>query len=329
MTSADCIAIIRDGLIRIIDSCEINGTYNQSKSSISFYVNDINVSERPLLTLRLSNHRPTYSKYIHSSLTPPSNENFTNLSIEFYKPIADTTGRTKKNRVRPNINTPEAMKDVVLPFTINSFSYKPSLLDLNDVKAIYASILNWINNSTNESYLDPLAGTPKQAKEVSKTARIKVKRDICQAEINFYKRYGLGDCISRPNGTIVENKQIIRITESDLHKMIKESVRLILEEKNSLVNDKVGDYEVVYGNLLRQKLRDCPEMGGVEDVCLYSNVKNGGKTYALYRIYNTQKYFFAEWIPLQNSNKTVAKKIKVNEVPKTILNHAHSLIHWD
>lgn len=131
MTSADCITIIRDKLIRLIDSGEINGTYNQSKSSISFYVNDINVVERPLLTLRLSNHRPTYSKYIHSAITPPSEENFTNLSIEFYKPISDAIGRTKKNKVRPNINVPELMKDIVLPFTINSFSYKPSLLDLN------------------------------------------------------------------------------------------------------------------------------------------------------------------------------------------------------
>ena len=121
-------------------------------------------------------------------------------------------------------------------------------------------------------------------------------------------------------------KQRIKLNEFDLHRMIKESVRLILETTDSLVNDKVGDYDVVYGNLFRQKLRDCPEMGGVEDVCLYSNRE---KTYALYRIYNTQKYFFTEWIPFQNSKKTLAKKIKVKEVPKTILNHAYSLIHWD
>lgn len=148
---------------------------------------------------------------------------------------------------------------------------------------------------------------------------------ISKNTVKIYRLYQT----SYVSETIGRSKTIIRLNEFDLHRMIKESVRQVLEENDSLVNDKVGDYDVVYGNLFRQKLRDCPEMGGVEDVCLYSNVKNGGKTYALYRIYNSQKYFFTEWIPFQNSKKTLAKKIKVKEVPKTILNHAYSLIHWD
>lgn len=122
---------------------------------------------------------------------------------------------------------------------------------------------------------------------------------------------------------------ITRLTESNLNRIIKESIRLILENNNSSYRDRIGEYEVVYGNLFRRKLYGCPEMGGVEDICLYSNIKNGGKTYALYRTYSSHKYFFTEWIPQQNSNQTIEKKVKVKDVPKIIFNHAVSLIHQD
>ena len=93
MTSEECIDIIKNRLIALVYSGQIKATYNQSNSTISFYVNDISVGKRPLLTLRISNHRPTYQNYIHTDLTPPSPEENTNVSIEFYKPQYNKKGK--------------------------------------------------------------------------------------------------------------------------------------------------------------------------------------------------------------------------------------------
>lgn len=125
---------------------------------------------------------------------------------------------------------------------------------------------------------------------------------------------------------IAPPKSIVRLTESDLHQMIKETTAIILQENSSHIDEKLGEYDVIYGNLHRQILCDCPEMGGVEDVCLYSDVRRGDKTYALYHIYGTHKYFFTEWIPQLHSDKTIAKKIKIADVPQIIYRHAISLI---
>ena len=49
-----------------IDNGQLKATYKPSDSTISFYVNDIDIEKRPLLTLRLSDHNPTYQNYVGS-----------------------------------------------------------------------------------------------------------------------------------------------------------------------------------------------------------------------------------------------------------------------
>ena len=127
MTSERCIEIIRDRLIALVDSGKLNATYRPSNSTISFYVKDISVGERPLLTLRLSNHRPTYQNYVNQHLVPPSSEDNTNVSVEFYKPLYSKDGKKIKDKVNHRVKVPQTI-NVVIPFVVKSFKYKPELL---------------------------------------------------------------------------------------------------------------------------------------------------------------------------------------------------------
>ena len=49
------------------------------------------------------------------------------------------------------------------------------------------------------------------------------------------------------------NKKLIRLTESDLHRIVKESVKKILTEGENWI----GDYERNNFDILRQKVSEC------------------------------------------------------------------------
>ena len=252
---------IKNKLLGLIHSGKLKATCNPSKSTVSFYVNDIETINRPLLTLtlRLSDHHPTLQHYVDSTTNLPSTESNTNISIEFYKPLYNKHRKKKRNKFNANVRTKD--DTVVLPFTVTYFEYKPGLLDNADVETIYKSILQWIyNNDKDGSFIDPFKGTPKEAKTATKTANIKtdftyyaVYRDSVrcnqnqqdgwgnstQAEINWWKTKGIGDSIIR-KGNIIENKQHknninmnkkrIRLTESDLHRIVNESVNNVMRD---------------------------------------------------------------------------------------------------
>lgn len=101
MTSEDCIEIIKNRLMVLVDSGKITARYDEDV--VSFYVRDIEMGERPLLTLRLSDRRPNYQKYIRSDALPPSGNENTNVSIEFYKPKYNDDGTRKPNKVKPRV----------------------------------------------------------------------------------------------------------------------------------------------------------------------------------------------------------------------------------
>ena len=139
MTSEECITIIKDRLLNLINSGQLKATFRPSDSTFSFYYNDIDIGERPLLTLRLANHNPQYQHYIHPELTPPSEGYNMNISIEFYKPKLKRNGRIKRNRINPNVTVPEDIHGVV-PFVVNSYEYIPEKLDEEDIDKIYENI---------------------------------------------------------------------------------------------------------------------------------------------------------------------------------------------
>lgn len=101
VTSEYAIDYIKDKLLGLINSGNLKATCNPSKSTVSFYVNDIETINRPLLTLtlRLSDHHPTLQDYIDNGPSTPSEESNTNVSIEFYKPMFNKDGKRIKNKV--------------------------------------------------------------------------------------------------------------------------------------------------------------------------------------------------------------------------------------
>ena len=172
MTSEKCIEIIKDRLIALVDSGKLNATYRPSDSTISFYVKDISIGKRPLLTLRLSDHRPNYQNYIGQQNTPPSSGYNTNISIEFYKPKYKASGKTYRDRIDANVSVPNGIRGVI-PFVVKSFKYKPELLAESDIDQIYQAIIDWIYGGDEAEYVDPFIGSPKEAKVASKEAKIK------------------------------------------------------------------------------------------------------------------------------------------------------------
>ena len=253
MTSEECIDILKNRLIALVNSGQLKATYNQSNSTISFYVNDISVEKRPLLTLRVSDHRPTYQNYIHTDLTPPSPEENTNVSIEFYKPKYNKKGKKIKDKVNSGVQVPQNVDDI-LPFVINSYKYTPELLEKADVEEIYNAILNWINGGLNAIYIDPFANTHKKAKVQTKIANIKwnISHNISvDNDGNYVSANGWGaDYVSETRDIYNKNKrlncnrnmkQTIRLTESKLRGMIQEAVN---EALNEYGDTPLGQYNI-------------------------------------------------------------------------------------
>lgn len=228
MTSEQCIDIIKNRLTALVNSGQLKAKIKPSKSSISFYVTDIDMGERPLLTLRLSNHNPAYQNYIRSDLTPPSEGYNTNVSIEFYKPKYKASGRIARNRVRTKVEVPKDVKGVV-PFFVNSYEYEPSILVAADIDQIYNAILSWINGGNNAEYIDPFANTPKGAKVKSKIANI--TWNIAQ-NISIDNNGNYGSANGWGADYVSENKRIktnmnnkpITLTEADLHAIVEDVV---------------------------------------------------------------------------------------------------------
>jgi hypothetical protein len=123
-------------------------------------------------------------------------------------------------------------------------------------------------------------------------------------------RYLLREYANR-NYPITESKSkgIIRMNEQGLRRMAGYIVRRINEDavynpirtlnekfynpkKESMIDGKLGDYDVLDGALYRKIVEDLKDKGWVEDVRMYANPKKGGKTYALYRRCDNHKYFW-------------------------------------
>ena len=87
---------LKNKMINLINKGEINATYDQSSTSISFYISDIIATNRPLLSLRLSNHHENFINRAKQRGELPQGDS--NISIELYKPL-----KGKKNKVRNSV----------------------------------------------------------------------------------------------------------------------------------------------------------------------------------------------------------------------------------
>lgn len=237
------IEYLKNKLINLINQGVINATYEESENTISFYISDIIATNRPLLSLRLSNHHENFNNRNRSKNGLPQGDD--NLSIELYKPLKD-----KRNKVRRNVSLLYTTdKPTPIPFSVTTIEYRPWLMRSNDVNLIYQSILNWIKGKNQgATYIDPLVKTSRRAEIATHQANITPRRYVTQAEKNFYLRYGMGDSVEPKYNIIKEsknmNKKFIRLNESELHKIVKESVNRILRESID-----VNQYEQLLQNV--------------------------------------------------------------------------------
>ena len=121
------------------------------------------------------------------------------------------------------------------PFEVIQFVYDCQLLEENDVALINLQIQNtW----ENDGFEDPLAGTPKHAKVMKLTPNEPI--EVITENKHHKTRYNM--------------KKTIRLTESDLHRVIKESVKKMLEESSY---DSNGNFDPEsHNNELRERLAD-------------------------------------------------------------------------
>ena len=221
-----------------IDNGTLNGTYQESTTSISFYVYKTPNTTEPLLTLRVTDHRPDLQKYIRPNAPRPSIEPNTNMSIEFYIPKMDVRGNIKQNKYRNKVLSPSNIS-VVQPFSVSSYNYDSRKLDIGDDDIILNAVMDWVQNSHGKyPYKDPFENTPKAAKELTKTAKVSIiGKNAVDTNISN-GNYG-ADYVSESRNNnktdkneskIMSKKNTIRLTESDLKRVISESVKNIISE---------------------------------------------------------------------------------------------------
>lgn len=238
----DAITIIAKRLKALIDSKELDASYDESDTTLSVYIDDIKLGRIPLLTLRLSDHNVNMHYFYHNRPTNPSET--TNLSVEFYTPKTKN-GKPIRNRVGHNVTVDN--RSHATPFDITYFSYPSKKLVLSDIEPIYQQILKYVKGG---KFIDPFLNTNKEAKTDTVHSRFVIRdprNDVPQnisgdricvpsSDTNYSTDY-----VSESNNNIDNqqdtnmktenrNKNVVRLTESKLKAMVAESVQTILKE---------------------------------------------------------------------------------------------------
>jgi len=225
------INIIESRLTNLIRQDQLNAKYNKSEKSISFYLRDINDGTQPLLTLRVSHHRPDFQGYIKSDLVLPNNTN--NISIEFYKPRRNSARKIVRDKMDTNVDV-ETFKNLT-PFAITSHKYSPSNLEWADFEKIYQAILSFLQSKT---YQDPLAGTPHSANTKTKIvttrkSKYTVPQNISVRDEDYPTAATIltngVDYVPEHTNHITKRKTII-LTESELRRMLMNCVKNVLKQ---------------------------------------------------------------------------------------------------
>lgn len=296
------IGAIKRMIIAMIENGVLKARYEESSSSISFYT----YSDAPLLTLRLSNHPP---KFNNTAEHTPDASNRENVGIDFFVPVRNAKGKFKKQKTDKRVNV---MPDnIPHPFKMHNYEYYSDMMCNNDVLVIFKAIKNFLMGG---QFIDPFANTPKAAHVTGGWCRFRIqkphRKDIVRkseivdrrgreggwenasrAEINFYKRYGMGDSIIR-KGTIIENNQIqkenmkqtIRLNESQLRDIISESVkRVLMENTQPSQRVKAGNQQYAREEQLQNDMQKIPQY--------YQELVNNGETYVSWA-----DEYFDEWL---------------------------------
>ena len=184
-----------------------NGGFKPNRRDTSYYRTYTIEGNRPLQA-RVSNHGTWLWTWYDKDYDPSYAINFCVVFSENGEYDSDVSVDMNIKDERGNITGQKK------PFEVIQYVYNCRLLDINDATMINQQVQSiW----QNKGFKDPLANTPKKAKVM----RLKPNEPIEQIVEN--KQY---------NTNRNMNRQIIRLTESDLHRIVKESVKRILRESN-------------------------------------------------------------------------------------------------
>lgn len=215
---------LKQGFQRYIRYNKINATIDCGDNYVSFYVKGVNGKQ---YLARGSNH---HLKMQHlADKDEPWNGD--NISVVFITPSSPQDTRIR-GRVRQN------HYGGIKPFSVTTYQYDNTILDESDLRQIFYAITVFLNG---KGYIDPFAKTPKAAKVIPRNANIKPYKEPSTArnisvdkDGNYVSANAWGaDYVSenkqyKTNTNM--NKKLIRLTESDLHRIVKESVNRVLKE---------------------------------------------------------------------------------------------------
>lgn len=148
----------------LINIRALNGRIVESTQTVSFYIYKDRLGCVPMQIFRISDHRPDLYRMIKENTPNPSQEEFANLSIEFYVPkFFEGNGGRVQNKLKTKVKTYDKS---LKPFSVDSYSYTPELLTKDDFGLIFASIMKWLFPNQDvglRPYIDPFANTSKRA----------------------------------------------------------------------------------------------------------------------------------------------------------------------
>lgn len=208
ISAVSAITYIEGELKRLKANGKLFGTIHMSKSSLSVYINTKLPTPTPQKSVRSSNHHPNLQNMVTNGHEP---WNTTNISIEFFEPIRQANGKIKQNRLRTTVfqNT----KGTIQPFDVTVYEYQAKLLDYSDIPIIFNEIISFINTNT---FINPLSGTPKEAKVLTRTAKVVSKKTKNSSSSNMSTSQN-----SAPTFTQTSTQPI---TESQLRCIIREAL---------------------------------------------------------------------------------------------------------
>lgn len=198
---------------------------------------------------RVSNHHPNIQHYTDDGRQPWLTDN---VSIEFIVP------RSKEDKKRYRARVEQNASGTIQPFDVTTYQYDSTLIDPTDITTIFKAIIVFLNGG---GYTDPFIGTPKQAKVLPRHSNIKPHKGsasstplTCSRNIgiddnylNEMTIYCLGDIIplneNKQHNKNRNMKQTIKLRESELKRMIAESVKRAINEAWDIDVNGVIDYD--------------------------------------------------------------------------------------
>ena len=176
--------------------------------------------------VRVSTHHPNLENYADDRNEPWL---FDNVSIEFIVPNSEEDKEKLRARVYQNAS------GTIQPFDVTVYQYDSTLIKVTDLITIFKAIIVFLNGG---DYSDPFVNDPKKAaKVIPRTAKIKPYRGKTKIENRGFDDQHLQNIAEQCMKGIIEinhnrnmNKKLIRLTESDLHRIVRESVNKVLRE---------------------------------------------------------------------------------------------------